>query len=129
MEISDKTLIVPKDTLSMEVVRTLKTKNIPIHAANTGIDLGVEMCAGRNRRNAKQRSRIKSASKRAARAKILARINRKCKRIAVTSVGPVQSYGNTVLGTSKWLLNKQRTNMARATGDHTGGTCATTLFR
>ena len=87
------------------------------------------MCAGKSRRNKHQRSRTEAARKRARRASILSKVNRKAKRLAVTGVNPVQNYGNTVMGIAKSQVAKHRTNVAMATGDHSPGTCVTALLR
>ena len=47
----------------------------------------------------------------------------------MTGVSPVQGYGTTIQGMAMSTLKKQRTNIAMATSDYTGGACVTTLLR
>ena len=124
-----ETTIVPNDTTAKNVVSILNAIGIPVKSAQSGIDVGIETSAGRRRTSGHMSSRIKAASRRSARASVIARINRKAKRVAVTGVAPVQDYGRTVQGLTGAQVRKQRTNMAKATGKSTGGACVTTLLR
>ena len=58
----------------------------------------VQTAAGNKRRVDKARSRTAEASRRSRRLKILAKFNRKAKRLAVTNVAPTQSYVSTTKG-------------------------------
>lgn len=129
LNISDKSTILPVTKYSKAATAALHQRGIPIKLDPTGVDIGVQTTAGNARRVDKAKERWNAAAKRSRRIAYFGKLNRKVKRIAVTKIQPVQSYGGTANGIFPTLNRKHRTNVAVATGDTSHGACTTTLFR
>ena len=111
------------------MVRIIKHYDIPMHTSNEGVDIGVDTSAAHHRVTSKQKERVNSTKKRAARAGYLARRNDKARRIALAGVHTAQIYGFIVVGMAPTTVNKCKSNVAVATGLMGAGACATTAIK
>ena len=100
LEISTKTTVVPDNESTRKVARILTQSGIPMKTDKAGVDIGVDTAAGQRRSIKKQSGRIKETKKNAGRIGVLAKINSKAKRLAVTGAKPKQTYGYTAIGMS-----------------------------
>ena len=97
--------------------------------ADQGIDIGVDTSAANRRSVAKQKARTVEVKKRAWRTGILAKRNRKAKRLALTGVAPSQKYGHTAVGMAPSNVDKCKANIAVATGCMSAGACSTAAIK
>ena len=100
-----------------------------MHTEKTGGDIEVDTTASHKRVTNKQKQRINSTRKRAARAGRFGKRNAKARRIALTGVHTAQIYGHTAVGMAPTNVSACKTNMAEATGLSGAGACATTAIR
>jgi hypothetical protein len=97
--------------------------------ASVGVDIGVDTSSSTTRATEKQQERLNAAAKKARRCETLARKNAGVRRAAITGIQPTQEYGFTAVGMAPTSISKAKSNVARATGLMSSGTCATSVLR
>ena len=80
MDISGKSTIVPMNDATKTVSRIAERWGILLSVEKQGVDIGADTAAAARRATRNQRTRVDAASKRAKRAKVLARARKKSRR-------------------------------------------------
>ena len=98
LKLSTKSKIIPDNSLTHVVARTLTNEGIPLDVAKKADDVGVEMSGAHGRAASTLNSRIHDkVAPRASRAKSLVSINPTATKFVMSGVHPTQSYGHQAM--------------------------------
>jgi hypothetical protein len=125
--ISTKSVIIPDDHISREVVAVLTKEGIPIRTTNTGEDLGIGTTGAVRRTASTLNTRLAKATKRARRVNCLTKHSKEAKKLYATGVKPQQTYGMTAAGISPTTTRTMRRHMATCAGGAPTGACLRTF--
>jgi hypothetical protein len=129
MTISCKSVVVPASSAAIRIAKILQKVGIPMKCESVGVDIGVDTSSSSSRTTTKQQERLDAGAKKARRCDTLSKKNAGVRRAAITGIQPTQEYGFTAVGMAPTSISKAKSNVARATGLMSAGTCASSVLR
>ena len=88
IEISEKSTILPANKFTKRICRIANREGIQLSVAASGVDIGVDTAAGSRRTTKQQRKRIQTARRRAKRALVIAKADKRARKLATTNIKP-----------------------------------------
>lgn len=125
LRLSTKFKALHSNSTTRAVARCLTTEGIPMTAAKSTDDMGIDMTVRVQRKTAARKASIANARNRAKRTNAMVRFDRTALKLVNPSTGAMQSYGHQVVGSTASETMAMRRNIKRAT--HLAGpACVTT---
>ena len=119
MQCSDKNVIIPEGVPANIVQRAMLEEGVKVDIMNHGVDVGMDVTAGKRRATKKLKEREQAGNRKAKRRSVPSRIDARCKTIGKTGVVPTSTYGSIAVGADEGDIKRQKKEPGHSDGKRT----------